>query len=137
MTMGLTFAALLAAVHFGRKGRTRDLYWLAFLAGQGVTYQRAFAFLASALMVLVWRQWPVIWRKLPQVILYRFFGGRAGPGGMLCSCSADWLWLGWLCKSGPRWWEWQLGTLRLAEVAPGVVSLSPVPETASPVKDNL
>jgi hypothetical protein len=63
MTMALTLGALLAAVRFGRSGQPKALYWLAFLAGQGVAHQRSFAFLGPGLLVLVLPQWRVVVRK--------------------------------------------------------------------------
>ena len=68
MTMALTFAVLLAAVRFGRTGRVGALYWLAFLAGQGLAHQRAFGFLGLGLLVLVLPQWRAVRRKMPVVI---------------------------------------------------------------------
>lgn len=60
MTMALTIGALLAAVRLGRDGQTRDLYWLAFLCGQGLVHQRAFAFIGLGLLILVAHQWRVL-----------------------------------------------------------------------------
>ncbi len=68
MTMALTFAALLAAVRFGRDGRKADLFWLAFLSGQGLAHQRAFAFIGLGLLILVIHRWQAIRRSLPAVI---------------------------------------------------------------------
>lgn len=44
MTMALTFAGLLFALRFYRRGAKGDFYWLAFIEGQGVAHQRAFVF---------------------------------------------------------------------------------------------
>ena len=68
MTMALTFAALLAAIRFGRTAHKADLYWLAFLSGQGIAHQRAFAFLGLGLLVLVIQQWRTIWQRLPAAV---------------------------------------------------------------------
>lgn len=68
MTMALSLAALLAAVRFGRTCRMGALYWLSFLAGQGLAHQRAFGFLGPGLLVLVLPHWRVVRRKLPIVI---------------------------------------------------------------------
>lgn len=74
MTTALTIASLLAALSFGRHGRRTQLYWLAFLVGQGVTHQRAFAFLLPALGVLVWGQRRVIRSHLPECLLLALTG---------------------------------------------------------------
>jgi hypothetical protein len=100
MTMALTFASLLAALHFGRHGRKRDLYWLAFLAGQGVTHQRAFAFVAPALLVLAGRQWRSIWSHLPGAIALALIG----PLTYLYLPLVDWLGSDWVF-SAPGTWE--------------------------------
>jgi hypothetical protein len=63
MTMALTLGSLLAALRFGCSGQPRALYWLAFLAGQGVAHQRSFAFLGPGLLVLVLPRWRVVVRK--------------------------------------------------------------------------
>jgi hypothetical protein len=68
MTIALTVAALLAALRFGRTGQTGALYWLAFLAGQGLAHQRSFAFLAPGLLLLVLPHWRVVWSKLLAVM---------------------------------------------------------------------
>ncbi len=68
MTMALTLAALLAAVRFRRTGERKALYWLAFLAGQGLAHQRSFALLAPGLLLLVLPHWRLIRRRLPAVI---------------------------------------------------------------------
>jgi hypothetical protein len=70
MTMALTFGALLTAVRFGRDGKTSDLYWLAFLSGQGLAHQRAFAFMGLGLLILVIHQWRLLldWKRLFIVI---------------------------------------------------------------------
>jgi len=68
MTMALTVGGFLAAVRFRRTGEKRALYWLAFLAGQGLAHQRSFALLAPGLLLLVLPHWRVIRRKLPAVI---------------------------------------------------------------------
>lgn len=65
MTMALTFATLLTAVRFGRNGKPSDMYWLAFLSGQGLAHQRAFAFMGLGLLILVIHQWRVLldWKR--------------------------------------------------------------------------
>ena len=68
MTMALTIATLWVALRFGRAGDKSDLYWLAFLSGQGLAHQRAFAFLGLGLLVLVIRQWRVILGNLPAAL---------------------------------------------------------------------
>jgi hypothetical protein len=99
MTMALTFATLLAAVRFGRSGQKSDLYWLAFLAGQGIAHQRAFAFLGLALLVLVVHQWRIIWRKLPQVTGLALLG----PLTYLYLPLRAWLGEEWLFSSPGTW----------------------------------
>jgi hypothetical protein len=70
MTMALTFGALATAVRFGRDGKNSDLYWLAFLSGQGLAHQRAFAFMGLGLLILVIHQWRLLldWKRLLIVI---------------------------------------------------------------------
>ena len=68
MTMALTLGALAAAVCWQRTGSRRDLYWLAFLTGQGLAHQRAFVFLGLGLLVLVIKRWRLLWQHLPAVI---------------------------------------------------------------------
>ena len=63
MTMALTFAALVAGVRFFRSASAGDLYWLAFLSGQGLAHQRAFAFLAPALALLALPLWRIVTRR--------------------------------------------------------------------------
>jgi hypothetical protein len=96
MTMALTFAILLVALRYKRTGQAKYLYWLAFLAGQGLAHQRAFVFLGLGLLLLViarlFAQWRVILRKLPVLIglallgplTYLYLPLRAQTG-------ADWL----------------------------------------------
>jgi hypothetical protein len=100
MTMALIFASLLAALHFGRYGRKRDLYWLAFLVGQGVTHQRAFAFVVPALCVLAWRQRRAIWPRLPGAVALAL----TGPLTYLYLPLVDWLGSDWVF-SAPGTWE--------------------------------
>lgn len=99
MTMALTFAALLVAVRFGRHGRKSDLYWLAFLAGQGVAHQRAFAFLAPALLVLVIGRWRVIWRHFAVVIGL----GLLGPLTYLYLPLRAWMGADWVFSAPGTW----------------------------------
>ncbi|MCB8942507.1 MAG: DUF2723 domain-containing protein [Ardenticatenaceae bacterium] len=68
LTMALTVATLIAAIRWQRTGSQRDLYWLAFLTGQGLAHQRAFVFLGLGLLVLVMRQWRQIWQRLPAIL---------------------------------------------------------------------
>lgn len=70
MTMALTFGTLLTAVRFGRNGKISDMYWLAFLSGQGLAHQRAFAFMGLGLLILVIHQWRLLlnWKRLFIVI---------------------------------------------------------------------
>ncbi len=100
MTMALTFASLLASLQFGRYGRKRDLYWLAFLAGQGVTHQRSFALIVPALCVLVWGQRRAIWPHLPVVIALAL----TGPLTYLYLPLVDWLGSSWVFGA-PGTWE--------------------------------
>jgi hypothetical protein len=68
MTVALTFGTLLAALHFRRSGQRRDLFWLAFLAGQVIAHQPASVLLLPALAVLISPQWRSLfrlWRALP------------------------------------------------------------------------
>jgi len=96
MTMALTFATLFVALRYKRTGQKKYLYWLAFLAGQGLAHQRAFVFMGLGLLLLVIGQlivqWRVILRKLPILIClallgpltYLYLPFRAAAG-------ADWL----------------------------------------------
>ena len=63
MTMALTVAILVAAIRWQRTGQKRDLYWLAFLTGQGLAHQRAFVFIGLGLLVLVIGHWRQIWQQ--------------------------------------------------------------------------
>lgn len=69
MTVALTLGSLLAALHFHRSGRRRDLLWLAFLTGQIVAHQPASVLLLPALAVLVLSRWRTLqgmfWQVLP------------------------------------------------------------------------
>jgi hypothetical protein len=96
MTMALSFATLLVALRYQRTGQKKYLYWLAFLAGQGLAHQRAFVFMGLGLLLLVIGQlivqWRVVLRKLPVLIIlallgpltYLYLPFRAAAG-------ADWL----------------------------------------------
>ncbi|NTU62182.1 MAG: DUF2723 domain-containing protein, partial [Chloroflexi bacterium] len=96
MTMALTFAILFVALRYKRTGHKKYLYWLAFLAGQGLAHQRAFVFMGLGLLLLVigqlFAQWRVVLRKLPILIglallgplTYLYLPFRAAAG-------ADWL----------------------------------------------
>lgn len=99
MTMALTFAALWMAVRFGRSGKTSDLYWLVFLCSQGITHQRAFAFLGPALAVLVVRHWRLIVKKwLPMTGL-----ALTGPLTYLYLPLVDWLGSDWVFSAPGTW----------------------------------
>lgn len=96
MTMALSFATLLVALRYKRTGQKKYLYWLAFLAGQGLAHQRAFVFMGLGLLLLVIGQlivhWRVVLRQLPVLIIlallgpltYLYLPFRAAAG-------ADWL----------------------------------------------
>jgi len=68
MTMALTVASLWLALRFGRSGDHRELVWLTIVASQGVAHQRALAFVAPALLLLVWPNFRVIWQRLLPLI---------------------------------------------------------------------
>lgn len=57
MTMALTMASLLLALRYRRSGARGDLLWLTFALTQGVAHQRAVAFVAPAVAVMVWPRW--------------------------------------------------------------------------------
>lgn len=99
MTMALTFGALWMAARFWRHGRTADLYWLVFLSSQGVTHQRAFAFLAPALVVLVWRHWRIVLRKWLPVLAI----AMTGPLTYLYLPLVDRLGSGWVFSAPGTW----------------------------------
>ena len=68
MTMALTLATLIAAIRFGRSGSKRDLLWLALAFTQGVAHQRAIAFLAPAILALIYPHLLVLWHSLWSVL---------------------------------------------------------------------
>lgn len=99
MTMALTFAALLAAVRFYQEADPAALYWLAFLSGQGVAHQRAFAFLAPALALLAlpyWRKALQRWLPILGLILL-------GPLTYLYLPLVDWLGADWVFSAPGTW----------------------------------
>ncbi len=57
MTMALTVASLLLAVRYRHSGSRGDLLWLTLAFTQGVAHQRAIAFLAPSLVVLIAPRW--------------------------------------------------------------------------------
>ena len=99
MTIALTLAALIAAVRFGRNGKKGDLYWLAFLSGQGVAHQRAFAFVGLGLLILVIHQWRTIGRALPMVIGL----GLLGPLTYIYLPLRAWMGADWVFSSPGEW----------------------------------
>lgn len=68
MTMALTIGTMLAALAYRQRGGRRELLWLAALLTQGVVHQRAVAFVAPALLVLVWGRWRPIWQNIRPII---------------------------------------------------------------------
>jgi len=70
MTMSLTVAALLAALRYRQSGERRQLLWLAALLAQGVVHQRAVAFIAPAVLVLVWGRWRALWQNLLPIMAH-------------------------------------------------------------------
>lgn len=64
LTIALVMATLLFALRFGRSGERRDLVLLALAFSQGVAHQRAVAFLAPAVAVLILNRIQAIWRGL-------------------------------------------------------------------------
>jgi len=68
MTMALTVASLWLALRFGRSGDHRELVWLTIVASQGVAHQRALAFVAPALLLLVWPKLPIILQRILPLI---------------------------------------------------------------------
>ncbi len=105
LTMALTLATLAAAISWQRTERPRDLYWLAFLAGQGLAHQRAFVFLGLGLLVLVIRKWRLIWQQLPAVIGLALLG----PLTYIYLPLRAWMGADWTFNS-PGTWEgfWSL-----------------------------
>ncbi len=98
LSMAFTTGSLWLALRFGRTGARRDLLWFAAVATQGVAHQRALAFLAPALLVLVWPQRRVIWRyALPVVAI-----------SLLAPLS--YLYLPWRYWQGSDWTFGQTGT---------------------------
>ncbi len=68
MTMAISFGAIIVAVSYGRRGKSKDLYILAFLVGQGVAHQRAIGFLILGLVILILPRWRQIARNWPLAI---------------------------------------------------------------------
>ena len=68
MTMALTVASLLLALRYRRSGSRADLLWLVLAFTQGVAHQRAVAFVAPALVVLVAPRWRHVSRNLGAVV---------------------------------------------------------------------
>ena len=99
MTMALTLAALMAALRFKRYGRRGDLYWLAFLAGQGVAHQRAFVFLGPALLALVLPRWRTIWQQRAAVVGL----GLLGPLTYLYLPLRAWMGADWTFSAPGTW----------------------------------
>jgi len=63
-TTAFVVATLLFAFRFARSGERRDLFLLALVFSQGVAHQRALAFLAPAVAVLISNQIRALWRGL-------------------------------------------------------------------------
>lgn len=99
MTMALTLAALLAAVRFRRSGQRGDLYWLAFLAGQGLAHQRAFLFLGPALLALALPRWRTVWQERALVIGL----GLLGPLTYLYLPLRAWMGADWTFSAPGTW----------------------------------
>jgi hypothetical protein len=90
-TMALTIGTLLYALRLKRSGLRRDVLLLALFFSQGVAHQRAVAFLAPAVIILVFKQWPVIWRNLL-------------PAIALCLLAPlSYLYLPWRVQQGAAW----------------------------------
>lgn len=68
MSMALTVLCLLLALRFGETGARRDLWWLALVFTQGIAHQRAIAFIAPAILMLVWPHMAVVLRELPRLL---------------------------------------------------------------------
>lgn len=128
MTMALTFAALLVAIRFWRRGETRDLYWLVFICSQGLTHQRAFAFLAPALVLLTLPHWRLIAQKWLSVLALAL----TGPLTYLYLPLVDWLGSDWVFST-PGTWE-GFWALVLDTKAERIIS---IPGTASELQARL
>ena len=68
MTMALTMGILLVALRFGRTGERRDLYLLTIAFSQGLAHQRALAFLAPGLLLLIYPRYRPILENLGPII---------------------------------------------------------------------
>ncbi len=101
MTMALTFGTLLTAVRFGRDGKTSDMYWLAFLSGQGLAHQRAFAFMGLGILLLVIHQWRQLldWKRL--LIVIGLMG--LGPLSYIYLPIRAWMGADWTFSSPGTW----------------------------------
>lgn len=64
MTLMFITATLYFGVRFDRSGNRRDLFWLAFVASQGVFHSRAVIGIIPALALLIVPQWRLIWRNI-------------------------------------------------------------------------
>lgn len=124
MTMALTFAGILVALRFYRRGRKGGFYWLAFIVGQGVAHQRAFLFSIPALALLALPRWREMRRHWPAALGLALLG----PLTYLYLPLVDWLGSDWVF-SNPGTWEgfWALvldtKTDRIIELPAGVAQL--------------
>lgn len=91
MTMALSIATLWTAVVFGRTGHQQHLLLLAFLGGQILTHQRAFALFLPAIFILVAPHWRLILKQTPLCLLL----GLLGP--------LTYLYLPWRVWRGADW----------------------------------
>ncbi|MFO7684358.1 MAG: DUF2723 domain-containing protein [Chloroflexota bacterium] len=99
MSMALTFATLFYAVRFGRNGRKRDLYWLAFWGGMVLAHQRAFALFLPAILFWALPHWRLVLRHLLPVLAL----GLIGPLTYLYLPLRAWMGADWTYSSPGTW----------------------------------
>ncbi len=102
MTMALTFATILVAIRLYKQGEVSDLYWLAFLSGQGLAHQRAFAFMGLGILVLVYSHWRLLWNR--KQFLISFLLILLGPLTYVYLPIRAWMGADWTFSS-PGTWE--------------------------------
>jgi hypothetical protein len=99
MSMALTFVTLYYAVQFGRNGRKRDLYWLAFWGGMVLAHQRAFALFLPAILFWALPHWRLVLRHILPVLAL----GMIGPLTYLYLPLRAWMGADWTYSSPGTW----------------------------------
>ncbi len=99
LTQVFRFAALIAALRFGRTGDKWELLLLTLLFAQGVTHQRTVALLAPTLLLLVWPRWRTVQRHLGPTLL----AGLLSPLTYLYMPIRVWTGATWVFGSPGTW----------------------------------